>query len=111
MHLLHSGNDKLCVVQLQHRRDIAAIEMNMNGGKQMAFYNDISNPSLSLVERASAALSHAASALYQRAAKRRMYRTTLTELSNLSTRDLNDLGIARSDIRRIAFETAYGQHA
>lgn len=32
----------------------------------------------------------------------RQYRKTVDELSNLSTRELNDLGIARGDISRIA---------
>lgn len=37
-----------------------------------------------------------------------VYNRTIEELSALSTRDLDDLGIARSDIRRLAHETAYG---
>jgi uncharacterized protein YjiS (DUF1127 family) len=77
----------------------------------MAFYNDISNSPLGLADRALAAISQVASATYQRHLKRRMYRATLTELSNLSNRDLNDLGIARSSIRRVAYETAYGTDA
>ena len=32
----------------------------------------------------------------------RTYRNTLAELERLSARELNDLGIARADIRRIA---------
>jgi len=43
-----------------------------------------------------------------RAAKRKVYRITLAELEVLSTRDLADLGIARSSIRAIAYEAAYG---
>lgn len=42
-------------------------------------------------------------------AKRRVYRQTVRELSALSTRELNDLGISRSMISRIAAEAAYGQ--
>ena len=34
------------------------------------------------------------------------YRTTVRELSQLSDRDLNDLGISRSDIRFIAKKNA-----
>ena len=44
----------------------------------------------------------------QAAAKRKVYRTTLAELENLTTRDLADLGIARTSIRAIAYEAAYG---
>ncbi|GHE02762.1 hypothetical protein U879_18155 [Defluviimonas sp. 20V17] len=38
--------------------------------------------------------------------RRRIYRTTLNELSALSDRDLADLGLHRSMIRRIALEAA-----
>ncbi|WP_083194251.1 DUF1127 domain-containing protein [Leisingera sp. JC1] len=41
-------------------------------------------------------------------ARRKIYRTTCHELSVLSDRDLADLGIARSSIRRLALEAAYG---
>jgi uncharacterized protein YjiS (DUF1127 family) len=36
----------------------------------------------------------------------RRYRETVTELNRLSTRDLNDLGIGRADIRSIARQAA-----
>lgn len=35
----------------------------------------------------------------------RRYRQTVSELSSLTDRDLADLGISRSDIRRIASES------
>jgi len=41
------------------------------------------------------------------AARRKVYRTTVTELNNLSGRELADLGIHRSEIKRIAYEAAY----
>ncbi|NOC94415.1 DUF1127 domain-containing protein [Ruegeria sp. HKCCD6228] len=41
-------------------------------------------------------------------AKRRVYRATYYELSVLSDRDLIDLGIPRSSIKRLAMEAAYG---
>lgn len=41
-------------------------------------------------------------------AKRKVYRKTYHELSVLSDRDLLDLGIPRSNIRRLAWEAAYG---
>lgn len=43
----------------------------------------------------------------QALAKRKVYRATLSELSALSDRDLNDLGISRSNIKRLALEAAY----
>ena len=39
--------------------------------------------------------------------KRKVYRATLSELSALTDRDLNDLGIPRSNIKRLAMEAAY----
>ena len=41
-------------------------------------------------------------------ARRRVYRQTVRELNELSPRDLADLGIHRSMIRRLAREAAYG---
>jgi uncharacterized protein YjiS (DUF1127 family) len=41
------------------------------------------------------------------AARRKIYRETLRELSALSARDLNDLGLNRSEIRRVAYQAAY----
>ncbi|MFN3954749.1 MAG: DUF1127 domain-containing protein [Pararhodobacter sp.] len=41
----------------------------------------------------------------------RVYQRTLAELSALSTRELNDLGISRSMITRLAHEAAYGKNA
>ncbi|GHA52264.1 hypothetical protein GCM10008927_17050 [Amylibacter ulvae] len=41
-------------------------------------------------------------------AQYRVYARTVAELSELSTRDLNDLGIGRGQIRAIARDAAYG---
>jgi uncharacterized protein YjiS (DUF1127 family) len=41
--------------------------------------------------------------------KWRVYHRTLNELRDLSPRELNDLGINASMIRRIALEAAYGK--
>jgi len=41
-------------------------------------------------------------------AKRKVYRATYYELSTLSDRELGDLGIARSKIKNLALEAAYG---
>ena len=38
----------------------------------------------------------------------RLYRATITELENLSARDLRDLGISRFSIRQIAHDSVYG---
>lgn len=41
----------------------------------------------------------------------RVYRRTLNELAALSPRELADLGLHRSMLRRIALEAAYGKQA
>lgn len=40
--------------------------------------------------------------------KHAMYRETYNELSRLSTKELYDLGIDRSEIERVSYETTYG---
>lgn len=40
-----------------------------------------------------------------------IFRRTYNELNALSSRELNDLGIARSMITRLAYEAAYGKSA
>jgi|AntRauTorckE5430_2_1112549.scaffolds.fasta_scaffold293994_1 uncharacterized protein YjiS (DUF1127 family) len=46
--------------------------------------------------------------LAENTAKRKVYQTTLSELEQCSTRELQDLGIAPSSIHQIAHEAAYG---
>ena len=41
--------------------------------------------------------------------QRALFRRTVRELNDLSTRELADLGIARSEIRHIAWHAAYGK--
>lgn len=43
-----------------------------------------------------------------RRAAYKVYRTTRIELYTLSNRELQDLGFSRSEIERVAIETAYG---
>ncbi len=42
-----------------------------------------------------------------RFARYSMYRKTLNELATLSSRELNDMGLCRSQIRSVAYEHAY----
>ncbi|MDT8326496.1 MAG: DUF1127 domain-containing protein [Roseovarius sp.] len=53
-------------------------------------------------------LSVAVYGAVQRIINYRAYRRTIRELSDLSSHTLADLGLHRSEIRRIAYETAYG---
>jgi uncharacterized protein YjiS (DUF1127 family) len=47
--------------------------------------------------------------LKTRLENRRVYKTTLNELSALSNRELSDLSITRGEIRNLALEAAYGK--
>lgn len=49
------------------------------------------------------------SRIRQTASKRAAYRKIVDELSMLSARDLNDIGIAYGSIREIARTAVYGQ--
>ncbi len=64
-------------------------------------YVAVSN--ISVMDRVRAALAE----LNDRAARAKVYRTTVQELNNLSGRELADLGIHRAEIKRIAYEAAY----
>ena len=56
-----------------------------------------------------ARLSTAFGRLAERLARYRLYRQTMTELGQLSARELQDLGLHRSQIRSVATEAAYGK--
>lgn len=68
----------------------------------MAFLTQ-TRPSASLAERFNAVYSD----LSERFARYRVYRRTLDELYTLSDRELNDLGLNRSMLKRVAYEAAY----
>lgn len=48
-------------------------------------------------------------AIKEAIARRKVYNQTLNELRQLSNRELNDLGLSRSVITRVAAEAAYGK--
>ena len=58
-----------------------------------------------------AGLRDAFARLSERAQRRRVYSRTYAELNALSTRELEDLGISRCMISRLAHEAAYGKAA
>ena len=45
--------------------------------------------------------------LVERFLKYRLYRATLNELQGLSARELDDLGLHRSQLRAVAYESTY----
>lgn len=69
----------------------------------MAFITDTRAGGLTLGQRIAALRTQ----MTEAAEKRRVYRTTLRELEQLNNRDLADLGISRSSIKRLAYEAAY----
>lgn len=62
----------------------------------------------SALDRAPDSVSSRFAALHRRISEYREYRKTVAELRALDTRELEDLGIARFDITRIAREAVYG---
>ncbi|MCF6315658.1 MAG: DUF1127 domain-containing protein [Marinosulfonomonas sp.] len=70
----------------------------------MAYATEIHASHGDITHRIAAKLKSAA----QRFANYRVYRKTVSELSALSSRELDDLGISRSMIKRISLEAAYG---
>lgn len=68
----------------------------------MTSYNQ--TRSVALTDRATGL----AAPLMARIAAYRVYRRTLNELSDLSNRELADLGLSRSQVRGVALDAAYG---
>ncbi|MCG7630406.1 DUF1127 domain-containing protein [Epibacterium sp. MM17-32] len=56
---------------------------------------------------APAGVAQMVQALREKIAQYRVYRQTLTELNALSGRELADLGLNRSMLKRVALEAAY----
>lgn len=54
------------------------------------------------------AINNAFGDLRAGSAKRAAFRKTRNELSALSNRELDDLGLSRFDIDRVAYESVYG---
>ena len=70
----------------------------------MAFLTETRSTGLGI----GAALMALPRALADRYSRRRAYLRTFNELSALNARDLQDIGLDRSMIGAVAFETAYG---
>ena len=71
----------------------------------MAYVNTDRRTGAALSGRLSATLD----TVRERYARYRIYRRTLSELGELSERELNDLGLNRSMLRACAYEAAYGK--
>lgn len=71
----------------------------------MAFYTDALATRSNLLDRIATAFETAKADV----AQRMEFRTTVRELSALTTRELNDLGISRSEIKRVAYDATYNK--
>ena len=89
-------------VTSNRHRDVPLIQKDVT---HMAYTNTSSAAGLGLMDRLANVVKSTREALN----RRRIYNQTVSELRALSTRELNDLGIARSMITRIALEAAYGK--
>ena len=106
MQMLHSRIARLSIVQMQTKRIINFIKnaetTHPTKGKKMAFTADSSFAKPAAFSGIFAALNKLTEAIQ----RRRVYRTTVNELSALSDRDLSDLGLSRASIRRLAQSAA-----
>ena len=100
--MLHSSIVETFVVQVQHDPytllNSARRDTNKTKGNDMAY---------TTMNRSASRFRDLRATLSDTIARRRTYRQTVHELTQLSDRELADLGIARSMIRGIATETAY----
>lgn len=111
MQMLHSGIDNLSVVAAQH---LLMLRVKSRGGqqglpltvmlKEYIMTNMTQNASYGgLLQR----LAETFEDLQARWTRYTVYRTTLSELEELTDRDLADLGLNRSLIKSVAYEAAY----
>ena len=97
------------IVQMQHFPILVSHKAGTNGRqhlkryKSMSVATHLSAPIETLAGRSSAWIE----TVKARVARYRVYRDTLNELSGLSNRDLADLGLHRSELRRVAYQAAY----
>lgn len=70
----------------------------------MAYANDVRVSGNGFIN----ALNSFRAAVAERFANYQVFRATVAELEVLSDRELSDMGISRSMIKRIAIEAAYG---
>jgi len=68
----------------------------------MAYYTTTAQPMLNELSRTAAFFGTLRTKFHER----RMYRATLNGLSQLNNRELEDLGLNRSELRRVAFESS-----
>ncbi|KUF08689.1 DUF1127 domain-containing protein [Pseudoponticoccus marisrubri] len=70
----------------------------------MAYASNASAPAQSGL---AARINNIVADLRARSARRKVYNQTYRELQSLSNRELADLGLSRSEIRRVAYQAAF----
>ncbi len=68
----------------------------------MAYYTTTAQPMLNELSRTAAFFGKIRTKFHER----RMYRATFNGLSQLSNRELADLGLNRSDLKRVSYESS-----
>jgi uncharacterized protein YjiS (DUF1127 family) len=106
MQFLHGRNSPENIVQAQHLPHLQGNQGNSARTRQrsMAHATDYATRAQSALN---ARWETLLSDIRARRARRRVFRSTHSELSALSDRELADLGLARSEIGRIAYQAAY----
>ena len=87
----------------QHRPIFVSTKMIEDGGRTMAATQHITLNTTSLGARIAAFVE----SKREDYAKWRLFRKSLGELRSLSNRDLADLGLHRSELKRVALEAVY----
>lgn len=111
MQMLHGSIANTSIVQPQHapkygpRSAIRRDDDMKREPEPMAYTTHTRTFSLSMLER----VGVIGARLSEAAARRKVYNTTLRELSALTQRELDDLGLHRSTIKSVAYEAAYGK--
>jgi len=117
MQLLHSSISKLIIVQSQHSPILAstaagkqktqpnATETKLSRTITMAFMTDIHRVEAGIVARLRTALLQARVNF----AKNREFHRTFKELNCLTQRELDDLGIHRSNIAEVAHNAVFNR--
>lgn len=104
MHLLHSSIDHLSIVHLQ-QFPILVSSQGANNRRRETKAIDMSVLTLNK-PHGLPSLTGWVTAVQARMDRHRRFRQTLNELSDLSNRDLADLGLNRSMLKRVAYQAA-----
>lgn len=114
MQLLHDSIDETALVAAQHMPKYGSQETKHAALITSPAHTERTNDMASLTHsrlqsNVLARMGHMIEEQRARFARYRVYTNTLNELRTLSGRELDDLGLHRSMLKRVAFEAAYGK--